>query len=65
MLCAPCRFVAEHSAIAYYWLLVFFYLVSPKLAYNFMELVELHARDTYAVFVDGNRELLETIPPPK
>ncbi|GAX78356.1 hypothetical protein CEUSTIGMA_g5798.t1 [Chlamydomonas eustigma] len=59
------RFVAEHSAIAYYWLLIFFYLVSPKLAYNFMQRVELHARDTYAVFVENNKELLETIPPPK
>jgi len=59
------RFVANHSAIAYFWLLIFFYLVSPKLAYNFMQRVELHARDTYTVFVESNKELLETIPPPK
>lgn len=58
------RFVAEHSAIAYYWLLIFFYLVNPKLAYNFMQRVELHAMDTYAVFVEANRERLDALPPP-
>ena len=56
---------SEHSAIAYYWLLIFFYLVSPKLAYNFMQRVEYHAMDTYAVFVETNKDLLATIPPPK
>ncbi len=45
------RFVAEHSAIAYYWLLIFFYLGSPKIAYNFMQRVELHAMDTYGELV--------------
>lgn len=59
------RFVAEHSAIAYYWLLIAFYLISPKVAYNFMQRVELHAMDTYAVFVEANAELLKTLPPPK
>ena len=54
----------EHSAIAYYWLLIFFYLVNPKLAYNFMQRVELHAMDTYAVFVEANRERLDALPPP-
>ncbi|KAG1670419.1 hypothetical protein FOA52_010154 [Chlamydomonas sp. UWO 241] len=58
------RFVAEHSAIAYYWLLIVFYLVSPKVAYNFMQRVELHAMDTYAEFIVANAELLKTIPPP-
>ena len=56
---------SEHSAIAYYWLLIFFYLVSPKVAYNFMQRVEYHAMDTYAVFVETNKDLLATIPPPK
>ena len=59
------RFVAEHSAIAYYWLLIAFYLISPKVAYNFMQRVELHAMDTYAVFVEANSDLLKTLPPPK
>lgn len=59
------RFVADHSAVAYYWLLILFYLISPKLAYNFMQRVELHAMDTYAVFVEANEEVLMSIPPPK
>jgi ubiquinol oxidase len=58
------RFVADHSAVFYYWLLIVFYLISPKLAYNFMQRVELHAMDTYAEFVVENKELLKTIPPP-
>lgn len=37
----------QHAALLYYWLLIGFYLVSPKLAYNFMQRVELHAYDTY------------------
>lgn len=41
------RFLAEHSAILYYWVLIFMYLLSPKNAYAFSELVEWHATDTY------------------
>lgn len=46
------RFLAQHGAILYYWVLVAFFLLFPSLAYNFSELVELHASDTYAEFVD-------------
>lgn len=42
------RFLAEHSAILYYWVLILMYLLSPKNAYAFSELVEWHATDTYA-----------------
>lgn len=42
-----CRFLAEHAALSYYWLLIIFYLISPKVAYNFMQRVEHHASDTY------------------
>ena len=45
------RFLAQHGAILYYWVLVGFYLLFPHLAYNFSELVESHASDTYAEFV--------------
>lgn len=37
------RFVAEHSALSYYWVLILMYLFSPKDAYAFSELVEWHA----------------------
>ena len=39
------RFAAQHAAVFYYWVLVFFFAFSPQLAYIFSELVEvpLHA----------------------
>lgn len=51
------RFVAEHSAILYYWMLIVFYLASPKVAYNFMQRVELHAMDTYGGWVSRSRSV--------
>lgn len=39
-------------------------MFSPRLAYNFSELIEAHAVDTYGEFVDANKELLQTLPPP-
>ena len=41
------RFLAEHAAIVYYWVLIVMYMLSPKDAYAFSELVEWHATDTY------------------
>jgi ubiquinol oxidase len=58
------RFLAEHAALLYFWVLILFYLFSPRLAYMFSELVELHAMDTYRVFVDTNESLLKELPPP-
>jgi Alternative oxidase len=42
------RFLAYHSAVLYYWSLVALYVFTPQLAYNFSELIESHAVDTYA-----------------
>lgn len=36
------RFLGYHVAIAYYWALVLVYLGSPRIAYQFMELLEAH-----------------------
>lgn len=58
------RFMGQHSAVLYYWVLLLFYVVSPELAYNFSELIEAHAVDTYGEFVDANEELLKELPPP-
>ncbi|KAF6256800.1 plastid terminal oxidase [Scenedesmus sp. NREL 46B-D3] len=58
------RFLAQHAALLYYWGLIVIYLFSPKLAYAFSELVELHAADTYEQFVETNEELLSELPPP-
>ncbi|XRA97023.1 ubiquinol oxidase [Pycnococcus provasolii] len=58
------RFLGQHSAIIYYWVLVAMWLISPTLAYNFSELIEMHAVDTYGEFLDANAELLKTLPAP-
>ena len=36
-----------------------------RLAYNFMELIEAHAVDSYGQFVDENEALLKSLPPPR
>ena len=59
------RFVAQHSAIVYYAVLHLLWFMSPTLAYNFSELIEAHAVDTYAQFVDENEEILKLLPPPR
>ena len=53
------RFLAQHGAIFYYWVLVLFFLVDPRFSYNFSRLLEMHAVDTYGEFVDANAEVLE------
>ncbi len=58
------RFIAEHAAVFYYWVLVLMYAVSPSSSYALSELIEHHASDTYTVFAEQNKELLKTIPPP-
>jgi len=58
------RFLAMHSAIAYYWVLLALWALSPTLAYKFSELLETHAVNTYGQFLDDNEELLKTMPPP-
>merc|ERR1719263_1762861 len=59
------RFIAQHSAIVYYLLITLMWIVSPTLAYNFSELIEAHAVDTYAEFVDANEATLRSLPPPQ
>lgn len=48
-----------------YWILVLLWLCSPTIAYNFSELIEAHAVDTYAQFVDENEEILKQLPAPR
>ena len=35
------RFLAQHSAIFYFWVLILFYTFAPRTAYVFSELVEV------------------------
>lgn len=39
--------MAQHAAVIYYVILLVLYVTSPSLAYNFSELIEAHAVDTY------------------
>lgn len=59
------RFVAQHCAVAYFWLVVVLYMVSPSAAYRFGQLVEMHAGDTYGQFLEENEALLRSLPPPR
>ena len=59
------RFFAQHASIIYFFVLIFLWTISPSLAYNFSELIEAHAVDTYAEFAYSNREILQTMPAPK
>jgi ubiquinol oxidase len=55
------RFLARHSSIAYFALLLFFYLFTPRLAYLSSELLERHAVDTYDQFYEENEEVLKNM----
>mmetsp|Transcript_2078 Transcript_2078/g.9125 ORF Transcript_2078/g.9125 Transcript_2078/m.9125 type:complete len:485 (-) Transcript_2078:90-1544(-) len=59
------RFLAQHAAVFYYWVLILMWSLSPSLAYNFSELIEAHAVDTYAEFVEENEDILRSLPAPK
>lgn len=41
------RAIAQHIGVAYYWIVVLLYMLSPKYAYYLMELIENHAYHTY------------------
>ncbi len=45
------RFLAQHTALVYYWIVVFLYMIKPSAAYYLMELVESHAYHTYDHFL--------------
>jgi len=59
------RFVARAGAFAYYWIIVFAYMISPRSAYRFMQLVEEHAHHTYDEFLQEHEEELKQQPAPK
>lgn len=59
------RFLAQHVALTYYWIVVGLYLVSPRSAYHFMELVEGHAHHTYDTFLKEQEAELKAQPAPQ
>jgi ubiquinol oxidase len=54
------RAIAQHIAVAYYWVVVPLYMLSPKYAYYLMELIENHAYHTYDDYLTANEERLKT-----
>lgn len=59
------RFLARHVALLYYWIIVGVYIVSPRSAYQFMELVEKEAYHTYDQFLKDNEADLKNQPAPQ
>jgi ubiquinol oxidase len=46
--------LARTAALVYYWIIAAIYLVHPKAAYHFMEMVEEHAYASYDKFLKEN-----------
>ncbi|MGL5806210.1 MAG: alternative oxidase [Xenococcaceae cyanobacterium] len=59
------RFIAQHIAVSYYWVVVPLYMLFPKYAYYLMELIENHAYHTYDDYLKTNEEQLKTQPAPQ
>ncbi|VVB12107.1 unnamed protein product [Arabis nemorensis] len=58
------RFLAQHIATFYYFMTVFLYIVSPRMAYHFSECVESHAYETYDKFLKSSGDELKKSPAP-
>nr|KJB57820.1 hypothetical protein B456_009G182200 [Gossypium raimondii] len=59
------RFLAQHIAIFYYFMTVFMYTLSPRMAYHFSECVESHAFETYDKFIKAQGDELKKKPAPE
>ena len=59
------RFVAQHIAFFYYWLVIAVYMTSPAIAYDLNKHVEQHAYNTYDEFLESHGEELKLLPAPK
>ncbi|KAK4485042.1 hypothetical protein RD792_007650 [Penstemon davidsonii] len=58
------RFLAQHIATLYYFMTVFMYALSPRMAYHFSECVESHAFETYDKFIKAEGDELKKLPAP-
>jgi hypothetical protein len=59
------RLLARTTALLYYWIVVLLYLVAPRSAYQFMELVEGHAYHTYDTYLKDYEAQLKAQPAPQ
>ena len=48
------RFLARHLVLFYYWVMVFYYLLSPSNAYDINIKIEEHAYETYEKYLSVN-----------
>lgn len=58
------RFLGQHAAVFYYWVLVLVFFASPSWSYKFSEMLETHAVSTYGEFIRENAEVLAALPAP-
>jgi hypothetical protein len=56
------RILARTTALIYYWIIIALYIVTPGAAYNFMELVEKHAYNSYNKFLTSHEAELKAQP---
>ena len=59
------RFVAQHIAFFYYWLVIVVFMVNPAVAYDLNKHVETHAFQTYSAFLSEHGDALKKLPPPQ
>ena len=59
------RFLAQHIAVAYYWIVVPLYMLLPRYAYYLMELIENHAYHTYDDYLNTHAAELKAQPAPQ
>ena len=59
------RFVAQHIAFFYYWLVIGVYMLSPAIAYDLNKHVEEHAFNTYDEFLKSHGDELKLQPAPQ
>lgn len=59
------RFVAQHIAFFYYWIVVFLYIASPAIAYDLNKNVEEHAFMTYDKYLKSHEDYLKSLPAPE
>lgn len=59
------RFIAQHIAVAYYWVVVPLYMLLPRYAYYLMELIENHAYHTYDDYLKTHEAELKDQPAPQ
>ena len=48
------RFFARHLVLVYYWIMVFYYFISPANAYDVNIKIEEHAFETYSKYLVDN-----------